>query len=157
MKIIAGKGMKKLSNSLRIMELSLKNRQNCWFESSWAVLQNVIQMLSEKSAPTSFLVDNMHVMLSDTSLTKRWSVLHHATFLHPSLCYRPEYLLVGTVNKGIVEPFQIDTCGALGGVTHRFANGCHGYILALGYARPRVTRHIRGEFGGQPQILAQFL
>ena len=65
--------------------------------------------------------------------------------------------MVGAVNKGIVERFQIDACCAFGGVSHRFADGCYRYILALGYARPRVTRHIRGEFGGQAQLLAQFL
>ena len=30
--------------------------------------------------PTSFFIDNMHVMLPDTSLTKRWSILHNTIF-----------------------------------------------------------------------------
>ena len=80
----------------------------------------------------------------------------HHFFLH-SLCYRTEYLLVGAVNEGVIEPFQIDACCALGSVSHRFADGCYRYILALGDTCPRVTRHIRCEFGGQAQLLAQFL
>lgn len=77
MYLISGKGTKKFLNSLTIIKLTLKtgkNCWNCWIESSWVVFQNVIQMLSEKSDPTSFLVDNMHVTLPYTSLTKRWSV-----------------------------------------------------------------------------------
>ena len=80
---------------------------------------------------------------------------HHFFLL--SLCYRTEYLLVGTVNEGVIEPFQIDACCAFGGVSHRFADGCYRYILALGNTCPRVTRYIRCEFGGQAQLLAQFL
>ena len=42
-------------------------------------------------------------------------------------------------------------------MSHRFADGCYRYILALGDTCPRVTRHIGGEFGGEAQLLAQFL
>ena len=42
-------------------------------------------------------------------------------------------------------------------MSHRFADGSYRYILALGDTCPRVTRHIRCEFGGQAQLLAQFL
>ena len=80
----------------------------------------------------------------------------HHFFLH-SLCYRTEYLLVGAVNEGVIEPFQIDACCALGGVTHRLADSCHRYILTLGDTCPRVACHIGGEFGGQPQLFAQVL
>ena len=37
-------------------------------------------MLREKTGYTSFLVDNMNVMLPDTSLTKRGSILHNTIF-----------------------------------------------------------------------------
>ena len=41
-------------------------------------------------------------------------------------------------------------------MSHRFADSCHRYILALGDTGPRVACHVGGEFGGQAQFFAQF-
>ena len=71
------------------------------------------------------------------------------------LCYGIEYLLDGTVDKGVLERLQIDACCAFCGVTNRFADGCHRHVLTLGDACPRVACHVGGEFGGKPQLFAQ--
>ena len=57
------------------MELSLEIQQNCWFVSSWTVLQKLIQMLSENFCSAPSLIDNPLVTLFCTSLTKRWIFL----------------------------------------------------------------------------------
>ena len=59
-----------------------------------------------------------------------------------SLYYGVEYLLVGVVCGGDAEGFQVDVCGAFGGVSHGFADGCNGDILAFCDARPRVARYV---------------
>ena len=64
--------------------------------------------------------------------------------------------MVGTIHKGVLERLQIDACRAFSGMSHRFADRCHRYILALGDTGPRVTCHIEGEFGGHAQFFAQF-
>ena len=76
-------------------------------------------------------------------------------FSLPALGYRSEYLLVGTIHKGVLERLQIDACRAFGSMSHRFADRCHRYILALGDTGPRVACHVGGEFGGKPQLFAQ--
>ena len=76
-------------------------------------------------------------------------------FFLPALGYRSEYLLVGIVNKGVLERLQIDACRAFSGMSHRFADSCHRYILALGDTGPRVACHVGGKFGGKPQLFAQ--
>ena len=66
-----------------------------------------------------------------------------------SLYYGVEYLLVGVVCGGDAEGFQIDVCGAFGGVSHGFADGRHGDVLALGDACPGVACYVGGEFGAE--------
>ena len=40
-------------------------------------------------------------------------------------------------------------CGAFGGVSHGFADGRHGDVLALGDACPGVASYVGGEFGAE--------
>ena len=73
------------------------------------------------------------------------------------LCYRTEYLSVGAVNQGVVERLQVDAGGVFGGMSHRFADGCHRNVLTLGDACPGVTCHVGGKLGGEFQLFAQLL
>lgn len=60
-----------------------------------------------------------------------------------SMVQKADNVVVGLVKSGAVERCEIDACCSLRFMPHALADHRHGYIIVVGYARPRVAGHIQ--------------